>query len=189
MRMTPVRQSSCKEVEKPGRRYRVRIIFPCSHRTIPQTHCTACPLGASCRLPFGCIGRQRHLPQSGYRTRPYSVGPSRFAADSIAKDYDQSFNISSLNIVIDGHSSLHVCRLIITYTLWEAMKAMGQAFLPITEANRKGNLKNGRIYLLYLEAPGLPESQWCGACPTPDRSWLRTIYPCRYASQSQVTHG
>jgi hypothetical protein len=25
---------------------------------------------------------------------------------------------------------------------------MEQAFLPIIEANRKGNLKNGRIYLL-----------------------------------------
>jgi len=33
------------------------------------------PFGASCRLPIGCIGRQRHPPQSGYRTRAYSVGP------------------------------------------------------------------------------------------------------------------
>ena len=31
------------------------------------------PFGANCRLPIGCIGRQRHPPQSGYRTRPYSV--------------------------------------------------------------------------------------------------------------------
>jgi hypothetical protein len=30
--------------------------------------------GASLRLPIGCIGRQRHPAQSGYRTRPYSVG-------------------------------------------------------------------------------------------------------------------
>jgi hypothetical protein len=29
------------------------------------------PFGASCRLPIGCIGRQRHPPQSGYRTRTY----------------------------------------------------------------------------------------------------------------------
>jgi site-specific recombinase XerD len=36
--------------------------------------------GASCRLPIGCIGRQRHPPQSGYRTRPYSVGVIGFAA-------------------------------------------------------------------------------------------------------------
>jgi len=28
------------------------------------------------------------------------------------------------------------------------MKAMEQAFLPIIEANRKGNLKSGRICLL-----------------------------------------
>jgi hypothetical protein len=76
------------------------------------------------------------------------VGPSRYAADSTAKDYDQTFNISSLNIILTGQSALHVCRLIITYTLWEAMNAIEQAFLPITEANRKGNLKNGRIYLL-----------------------------------------
>ena len=31
------------------------------------------PFGASCRLPIGCIGQQRHPPQSGYRTLPYSV--------------------------------------------------------------------------------------------------------------------
>jgi hypothetical protein len=77
-----------------------------------------------------------------------SLGSSRCAADSTAKGYDQAFNISTLNSIIAGHSALHVCQLIITYTLWEATKAMEQAFLPITEANRKGNLKNGRIYLL-----------------------------------------
>ena len=76
------------------------------------------------------------------------VGPIRYAAGSPAKDYDQSFNTSSLNIIVTGQSALHVCRLIITYTLWEVMKAMEQAFLPITNVNRKGNLKNGRIYLL-----------------------------------------
>jgi hypothetical protein len=38
--------------------------------------------------------------------------------------------------------------VIITYTLWETMKAMQQAFLPIIEANGKGNLKGGRIYRL-----------------------------------------
>jgi len=27
------------------------------------------------------------------------------------------------------------------------MKAMEQAFLPITEANRKGNLNSGQVYL------------------------------------------
>ena len=32
------------------------------------------PFRASWRPPIGCIGRQRHPPQSGYRTRPYSVG-------------------------------------------------------------------------------------------------------------------
>ena len=31
------------------------------------------PFGARCRLPIGCIGRQRHPSQSGYRTRPFSV--------------------------------------------------------------------------------------------------------------------
>ncbi len=31
------------------------------------------PFGASCRLPICRLGRQRHPPQSGYRTRPYSV--------------------------------------------------------------------------------------------------------------------
>jgi len=30
----------------------------------------------------------------------------------------------------------------------------------------------------------LERPQWCGACPTPDRSWLRTIYPCRSKARS-----
>jgi hypothetical protein len=36
------------------------------------------PLAASCRLPIGCIGRHRHPPQSGYRTRPYIVALTVF---------------------------------------------------------------------------------------------------------------
>ncbi len=44
------------------------------------------PFGASCRLPIGCIDRQRHPPQSGYRTRPYSVrSQSQAACSSAAK--------------------------------------------------------------------------------------------------------
>jgi hypothetical protein len=39
------------------------------------------------------------------------------------------------------------------------MKGMEQAFLPITEANRKGNLKSGRIYLPYIESPSPPRFQ------------------------------
>jgi hypothetical protein len=77
-----------------------------------------------------------------------SVGPSRCAADSTAIVYYQAFNISSFIIIIAGQPVLQVCRLIISYTLWEAMKAMEHAFLPIIEVNRKGNLKSGRIYLL-----------------------------------------
>jgi hypothetical protein len=77
-----------------------------------------------------------------------SVGPSRCAADSTARVYYQALNISSFIVIIAGQPALHVCRLIISYTLWEAMKAMEQAFLSIIEANRKGNLKSGRIYLL-----------------------------------------
>ena len=76
------------------------------------------------------------------------VGPSRCAADSTARVYDQAFNISSFIVIIAGQPALHVCRLIISYTLWEVMKTMEQAFLPIIDANRKGNLKSGRIYLL-----------------------------------------
>ncbi len=77
-----------------------------------------------------------------------SVGPSRCAADSTARVYDQAFNISSFIVIIAGQPALHVCRLIISYTLWEAMKTMEQAFLLTIEANRKGNLKSGRIYRL-----------------------------------------
>jgi hypothetical protein len=75
------------------------------------------------------------------------VGPSRCAADSTARVYYQAFNIRSFIVVIIGQPALHVCRLIISSTLWEAMKTMEQAFLLIIEANRKGNLKSGRIYL------------------------------------------
>jgi len=80
--------------------------------------------------------------------RIFYVGPSRCAADSTARFYDQAFNISSFIVIIAGQPALHVCRLIISYALWEAMKAMEQAFLPIIEANREGNLKSERIYLL-----------------------------------------
>jgi hypothetical protein len=81
------------------------------------------------------------------RIRLKQVGPSRCAADSTARVYDQAFNISSFIVIIAGQPALHVCR-IISYTLLEAMKTMEQAFLPTIEANRKGNLKSGRIYLL-----------------------------------------
>jgi hypothetical protein len=43
-RMSPVRQMFCKEGEKLSRRYRVCILYPRLHCTIPQTHCNACPL-------------------------------------------------------------------------------------------------------------------------------------------------
>ena len=82
------------------------------------------------------------------RVRIFYVGPSRCAADSTARVNYQVFNNSSFIVVITGQPALHVCRLIITYTLWKAMKTMEQAFLLIIEANRKGNLKSGRIYLL-----------------------------------------
>jgi hypothetical protein len=72
-RMSPVRQISCKEGENLSRRYRVCILFPRSNRTIPPDPLQRMPFRASCRLAIGCIGRQRHPPQSGYRTCPYSV--------------------------------------------------------------------------------------------------------------------
>jgi hypothetical protein len=101
--------------------------------------------------PFEWTGRH-HLsaapPQAPRLPLKGGVGPSRCAADSTARVYDQAFNISSFIVIIAGQPALHVCRLIISYTLWEVMKAMEQAFLPIIDANRKGNLKSGRIYLL-----------------------------------------
>jgi hypothetical protein len=62
-------------------------------------------------------------------------------------------NISSFNIIEAGQTALHVCRIIITYTAWEAMKAMEQALLTITEANRKGNLKTGGLISCSLSPP------------------------------------
>jgi len=44
--------------------------------------------------------------------------------------------------------ALQRCRLNTSYTPFEAVRAMEQALLPTIETNRKGNLKNGRIYLL-----------------------------------------
>ena len=94
--------------------------------------------------------REQEIPPI-LELRPASdlgVGPSRYAADSTARVYDQAFNISSFIVIIAGQPALHVCRLIISYALWETIKAIEQAFLPIIEANRKGNLKSGRTYLL-----------------------------------------
>ena len=45
----------------------------------------------------------------------------------------------------------------------------------------KGTLKTGRGYIsCSLRALGSPKPQHCEACQTPDRSWLSTIYPCRW---------
>ena len=44
--------------------------------------------------------------------------------------------------------ALQRCRLNTSYTPFEAVRAMEQALLPTIEANRKGNLKNERTYLL-----------------------------------------
>jgi hypothetical protein len=44
--------------------------------------------------------------------------------------------------------ALQRCRLNTNYTPFEAVRAMEQALLPTIEANRKGNLKNERTYLL-----------------------------------------
>jgi len=44
--------------------------------------------------------------------------------------------------------ALQRCRFNTSYTSFEAVRAMEQALLPTIEANRKGNLKNARTYLL-----------------------------------------
>ena len=44
--------------------------------------------------------------------------------------------------------ALQRCRLNTSYTPFEAVRAMEQALLPVIGANRKGNLKNERTYLL-----------------------------------------
>ena len=44
--------------------------------------------------------------------------------------------------------ALQRCRLNTSYTPFEAVRAMEQALLPTIEANRKGNLKSERTYLL-----------------------------------------
>jgi hypothetical protein len=44
--------------------------------------------------------------------------------------------------------ALQRCRLNTNYTPFEAVRAMEQTLLPTIEANRKGNLKNERTYLL-----------------------------------------
>ncbi len=44
--------------------------------------------------------------------------------------------------------ALQRCRLNTSYTPFEAVRALEQALLSTIEANRKGNLKNERTYLL-----------------------------------------
>jgi len=107
--------------------------------------------GDTSNKPFEWTGHHQLSappPQDSCLPLKGSVGPSRCAADLTAKVYDQAFNISSFIVIIAGQPALLVGWLIISYTLREAMKAMEQAFLPIIEANSKGNLESGRIYLL-----------------------------------------
>jgi aminoglycoside phosphotransferase len=59
------------------------------------------------------------------------------------------------------------------------MRGVGQVLVLTSQANYKGNLKNMRTYLQWVQPLSLPEPQLCVASPTQDRSWLRTIYPSR----------
>ena len=76
-----------------------------------------------------------------------SVGPSRCAADSTAQDYHQAFYIRPLNTIADPALSPRAMPARHRLHSFEAVRAMEQALLPTIEANRKGNLKNGRTYL------------------------------------------
>jgi hypothetical protein len=76
-----------------------------------------------------------------------SVGPSRCAADSTAQDYHQAFYIRPLNTIADPALSPKAMPARHRLHSFEAVRAMEQALLPTIEANRKGNLKNGRTYL------------------------------------------
>ena len=71
--------------------------------------------------------------------------------------------------------ALQRCRLNTSYTPFEAVRAMEQALLPTIEANRKGNLKKRPDISPLVGSPWASEPQSCGACPTQDISWIRTI--------------
>ena len=130
--MSPVRRISCQEVEKRRLRYRVRINSPRPNRTIPLDPLHRMPLGASCQLPIGCIGRQRQRPQTGYLTRPYSV---RITAEGHGR-----LNNGKDSAIRAGHSALvgrpSVCGAI--------------AFLGLSADSTGAHTNRPDRFLLYL---------------------------------------
>ena len=114
--------------------------------------CVNCLLNqAFSRVPAVCLpllGGQDAGEGDNMRIRLRPVGLSRCAADSTALDYHQAVYIRPLNPLQIQLPALQRCRLNTSYTPFGAVRAMEQALLPTIEANRKGNLKNERTYLL-----------------------------------------
>ena len=68
---------------------------------------------------------------------------------------------------------------------------MEQALLPTTGANRKGNLRNERTYLLWLVAPGPQSLRVAGLVQHRiDRGFARSIQAVRLSNNhSHQAHG
>ena len=77
-----------------------------------------------------------------------SVGPSRFPADSTVEDYHHAVYICPLNTIANPAPSPTAMPAQHQLHSIKAVRAMEQALVPTIGANRKGNLKNERTYLL-----------------------------------------
>jgi len=87
--------------------------------------------------------------------RSSSRGSAHLALDQAAtRQIQQPKTITKLSIFARSTllqirlPALQRCRLNTSYNPFEAVRAMEQALIPAIEANRKGNLKNERTYLL-----------------------------------------
>jgi len=72
--------------------YKIATKSPCN----PSDLMRRMPFGASCRPPIGRLGRQRHPPQSGYRSHPYSVrwGENAYRPpDGISKPHSRRLRV------------------------------------------------------------------------------------------------
>ena len=102
-------------------------------------------------LPDGLIGFM--LPQV-FEVGFYADPPKNKLDQAAARQIQQPKTITKLSLFARSTPlqiqlpALQRCRLNTSYTFFEAVRVMEQALLPTIEANRKGNLKNERTYLL-----------------------------------------
>jgi hypothetical protein len=105
-------------------------------------------------LPIGLIGFMLPMVlEEGFYADPPKK-PKNKLDQAAARQILKPNTITNLSIIFRSTPlqiqlpALQGCQLNTSYTPFEAERAIEQALLPTIEANRKGNLKNERTYLL-----------------------------------------